>query len=371
MKILMLANNDVGLYKFRKELIQELLCPGLYIKGRNTEPCKVFVSIPEGEFTEEIEGLGCEVINTFVDRRGMNPFKDLKLLNKYRLIMKKVKPDIVLTYTIKPNIYGGIICSLVKTPYIPNITGLGTSIKNNSFMSKLILLMYKVGIKSAKTIFFQNASNQDFFVTKKIIRDAGIHIRGSGVNLKEHCFENYPQNDGKLKFLFIGRIMRDKGIHEFLDCAEYIKGKYTDIEFNVLGAYDEEEFKFRIEQLSEEGVIHYYGQQKDVHSFIKIHHATILPSYHEGLSNVLLETAASGRPVIASNISGCIETYDDGVSGIGFEPRNSKALIKALEKFISLPYAEKMKMGIAARRKVEKEFNREIIIESYLKEIYK
>lgn len=118
-------------------------------------------------------------------------------------------------------------------------------------------------------------------------------------------------------------------------------------------------------------MIHYYGQQKDVHSFIKIHHATILPSYHEGLSNVLLETAASGRPVIASNISGCIETYDDGVSGIGFEPRNSKALIKALEKFISLPYAEKMKMGIAARRKVEKEFNREIIIESYLKEIYK
>lgn len=366
MRVLILANNDVGLYRFRKELIQELLYPGTYIEGRDAEPCTVFISVPDGEFVIELEKLGCKLIDTPIDRRGMNPLKDLKLLNQYRCILKKVKPDIVLTYTIKPNIYGGLICGLTKTAYISNVTGLGTSIENNTFISKIILQMYKAGLYFAQTIFFQNAWNLSFFKQKKIVRGIEGLLPGSGVNLEEHCFEEYPEEDGKLCFLFIGRIMRDKGISEFLDCAEYIKERYHNIEFDILGDFDEEIFRSRIVDLNRDRVICYHGQQNEIHRFLKTHHATILPSYHEGLSNVLLETAASGRPVIATNIPGCVETYEDGVSGIGFEPRSSAALIVAVEKFISLPYEEKKKMGGEARKKVEREFDRRKIIESYL-----
>lgn len=366
MRVLILANNDVGLYKFRKELLQELIHPGSYIEGRKASPCKVFVTFPDGKYVYELQRIGCKFINTPMDRRGMNPFKDLKLLNQYRIILKKVKPDIVLTYTIKPNIYGGLLCRLKKYDYIPNVTGLGTSIENNTLMSNIILLLYKIGLCSAKTVFFQNAVNHSIFKQKKIVGNNGRIVPGSGVNLKEHCFEEYPIDDGRLRFLFIGRIMKDKGIGEFIECAEYIKKKYPYIEFDVLGDFDEEIFRPRIEELNRIGIIHYYGQQNDVHSFIKSHHATILPSYHEGLSNVLLETSAAGRPVIATNVAGCVETYDDGVSGIGFKPRSCEALINAVEKFIAIPYGQKKEMGIAARQKVENEFDKKIVVESYL-----
>lgn len=366
MRVLVLANNDIGLYKFRKELLQELVHPGSYISGRKAESCKVFISLPDGEFISELSKIGCEFINTPLDRRGMNPLKDLNLLNQYRNILKKIKPDIVLTYTIKPNIYGGLLSRLSKTPYLANVTGLGTSIENDTFMSNIILLMYKIGLCSAKNIFFQNVKNQILFKQKKIVRQKGRLIPGSGVNLKEHCFETYPTEDGIIKFLFIGRIMKAKGISEFLDCAEYIKERYPNTEFNVIGDFDEESFIPRIEELNKKGTIHYYGQQKDIHSFIKTHHATILPSYHEGLSNVLLETAAAGRPVIATDVPGCVETYEDGITGIGFKAHDSKKLIKAVEEFLFMPYDKKMEMGIAARRKMEQEFNRKIVVQSYL-----
>lgn len=366
MRVLILANNDIGLYKFRKELLQELLHPGSYIERRKAEPCKVYVSLPDGEFIPELNKIGCEFINTPLDRRGMNPLKDLKLLNQYRKMLKRIKPDIVLTYTIKPNIYGGLLCRLSKTTYLANVTGLGTSIENSTIMSKIILLMYRAGLYSAKFIFFQNAKNQTFFRQKKINKKEGRLIPGSGVNLTEHCFEVYPVEDGTIRFLFIGRIMKDKGISEYLDCAEYIKAKYPNTEFNIIGDFDEESFRERIQEFNKKSIIHYYGQQKDIHSFIKTHHATILPSYHEGLSNVLLETAAAGRPVIATDVSGCAETYDDGITGIGFEAHDSKKLIEAVEKFLAMPYDRKKQMGISARQKVEQEFNRKIVVQYYL-----
>ena len=366
MKILILANNDVGLYKFRKELIEELIHPGSYMEGRKAEPCKIFISLPEGEFVPNLVELGCKFINTPIDRRGMNPLKDLKLIGRYIKILRKVKPDIVLTYTIKPNIYGGFLCRCMRVPYIPNVTGLGTSIENTSFMSKIILWMYQMGLHSAKTIFFQNETNFSIFKEKKIVRNNGKLIPGSGVNLEEHCLEEFPKESDTIRFLFIGRIMKDKGIGEFLDCAEYIKKKYPKTEFDILGEFDEEIFRSRIEEMKERGIIRYYGLQKDVHSFLKTHHATILPSYHEGLSNVLLETAASGRAVIATNVPGCAETYEDGISGIGFVPKSREALIEAMEKFMALSYEQKKAMGIAGRNKMEQEFDKKIVIASYL-----
>lgn len=364
MRVLILANNDIGLYKFRKELLQELLYPGTYIKGRKAPPVQVYIAVPDGDYINLLKKMGCSVIKTPIDRRGANPIKDLKLMNMYRAIIDKIKPDCVLTYTIKPNIYGGFLCGIKRIKYISNITGLGTAIESNDFMSRIILVMYKIAICKSNTVFFQNDKNRLFFKEHKIVKE-GYILPGSGVNLDEHKFEEYPQ-DENLKFLFIGRIMKDKGIDEFLGCATHIKKRYPYICFDMLGDFDEERYRSKVEKLQKDGVINYYGQQDDVHSFIKTHHATILPTYHEGLSNVLLESASAGRPVIATDIPGCKEAFDDGVTGIGFKPKSQESLIRAVENFISLPYERKRQMGIAAREKIIREFDRKIVINAYL-----
>lgn len=371
MKILVLTNNDMGLYKFRKELLQELLCPGTFLTDRVAEPELVFVSVPVGEFTSELQKIGCRIINTPLDRRSMNLLKDLKLFNYYRKLLMVLKPDVVFTYTIKPNIYGGILCRLLKIPYISNITGLGTAIENQGFISRILLELYKFALNGNPIVFFQNEKDQELFKRKRIVKRKTQLIPGSGVNLMEHSFEDYPPEQKKTKFLFIGRVMKEKGIEEYLSCAEYIHKKYPDTEFGIIGAYEDNSYEKLIKKLQMEEIVKYYGQQKDVHQYIKGHHATILPSYHEGLSNVLLESAATGRPVLASKIPGCLETFEDGMTGIGFLPRNTQALIDAVEIFLRIPYEKKKEMGKKAREKVEKEFDRKLVVQAYLGAIRK
>lgn len=359
MKILILANNDVGLYKFRKELMAEMI-------AQNNE---VYISLPDGQYISALKQMGCHYVKTEFERRGTNIFDDIKLIIFYWKAISEIKPDIVLTYTIKPNIYGGMVCRIKRIPYLMNITGLGTAIRNKSIMSELLLRLYMVSAKSAEKIFFQNVDNKAFFEKQGIKKEKAKLIPGSGVNLHDHCLEKYPENDGTIRLLFIGRIMKDKGIIEFLDCAEKITFEYKNVKFDIIGDYDEMVYKDRIDDLAKKGIVEYYGQQNDVHSFIKSHHATILPSYHEGLSNVLLETASTGRPVLASNISGCKETFEETKTGLGFEPRNSQELIETCRKFLQLTYDEKANMGIEGRRKMEREFDRKIVIDAYMKVI--
>lgn len=359
MKILVLANSDLGLYKFRKELLQSLIDQGN----------EVFISLPDGKFVLLMAAMGCHFIQTSFERRGVNPIKDLRLLFQYERIVRKIEPDVVLTYTIKPNIYGGIVCRIHRVKYIENITGLGTAIEDKGALSKVLLLLYKIGLKEAAQVFFQNKRNQKFFKIKGIIQKSQL-IPGSGVNLQEHCYEEYPDTD-EIRFLFIGRIMRDKGIEELLTCAKYINEKHKNIYFDLIGDYDEEKYRDEIAFLEKTGTITYLGLQDNVHAFIRSHHAVILPSYHEGLSNVLLEAAACGRPVLATLVPGCRETFIDGISGIGFSAQSSDALIKAVEKFISLSYEERRQMGIRGREKMVREYDRKLVIEAYMNEIYK
>ncbi|CAN7341363.1 glycosyltransferase family 4 protein [Paenibacillus sp. LjRoot56] len=360
MKVLVLANFGMGLYKFRKELLQELL-------RRNNE---VYISLPNDEYVSKLENLGCKFVEARLDRRGTNPVTDLKLLFHYLNIIKRIKPDVILTYTIKPNVYGGIACRITKTPFLANITGLGTSLENEGLIQKITRLLYNTGLKSASCVFFQNRTNREFFINKNIV-SSGITrlIPGSGVNLEMYNFEEYPEDDETIRFLFIGRIMKAKGIEELLQAAKMVKKQYPNVQFDVIGVDEEEKYYQQIDELNESGIIKYHGQQEDVHSFIKKSHATILPSYHEGTANVLLESASTGRPVLASRVSGCIETFTDNVSGIGFDVRSVESLIKGIIKFIELPYEQKKEMGIAARKKMEDEFDRKIVINAYMNEI--
>lgn len=358
MKILVLANFGMGLYNFRKELLEELI-------NQNNE---VYISLPSDDYVPKLKKLGCKFIETHLERRGTNPIKDLKLLFHYINIIKRIKPDVVLTYTIKPNVYGGIACRITKTPYITNITGLGTSVENKGVMQKITLMLYKAGLKQASCLFFQNKNNLKFFVDKRIVNNKTRLVPGSGVNLEQHIFEEYPENDEKNRFLFIGRMMKSKGIEELLQAIKIVKEKYPNTKFELVG-HCEEDYHQQLLELNKFGIINYHGQQSDVHSFIKKSHATILPSYHEGTANVLLESASSGRAVLASRVPGCKETFDEDVSGFGFEVRSVDSLVEAIIKFINLPYEQKKAMGLAGRKKMEIEFDRKIVLNAYLDEI--
>ncbi|WP_366161306.1 glycosyltransferase family 4 protein [Bacillus infantis] len=358
MKILVLANFGMGLYNFRKELLEVL------IKQGN----EVYISLPDDDYVPKLGKIGCKFIDTHLERRGTNPFTDFKLLLDYVGIIKRIKPDVVLTYTIKPNVYGGIACAITKTPFITNITGLGTSVENKGLIQKITLMLYKLGLRKASCVFFQNQTNRKFFEDNRIVKSKTRLIPGSGVNLEQHKSEEYPMRDEKVRFLFIGRIMKAKGVEELFEAAKLVKESYPNVQFDFIGG-TEENYNDKLDELERLDLIKYHGQQDDVHSFIKKSHATILPSYHEGLANVLLESASSGRPVLASRVPGCVETYDDGLSGFGFEAMNVDSLVDAIMKFVNLPYDEKREMGIAGRRKMENQFDRNIVINAYLKEI--
>lgn len=358
MRILVLANFGMGLYNFRKELLEKLV-------QQNDE---VYISLPNDEYVPKLKEIGCKFIDTELDRRGTNPVADMKLLLTYKKVIKQIKPDIVLTYTIKPNVYGGIACAITKTPYLTNITGLGTSIENKGLVQKITLALYKIGINKTSCVFFQNENNQTFFIDNKITKSKTQLLPGSGVNVVEHQFEEYPPEEAIVRFLFIGRVMKAKGIEELLEVAEILHKKHKNIQFDIVGGL-EEDYNQRLQNLEAQGIIKYHGQQQDVHSFIKQSHATILPSYHEGLANVLLESAACGRPIIASNVPGCVETFDEGTTGFGFEVKNVENLVVTIEKFLDLSHNQKAQMGYEGRKKMEKEFDREIVINTYLNKI--
>lgn len=359
-KVLILVNHNVVIYNFRKELVERLVSDGY----------EVYLSCPMGNRIEELKSMGCKYIETDVDRRSKNPLTDLKLINHYKKIMRDIKPDIVLSYTIKPNVYGGIAARSLKIPQLANVTGLGTSIEDGGLSGKFIVWLYKFGLRKAKMVFFQNQSNLDFCKKAKIVKDNTCLLPGSGVNLIEHYFEEYPQESEKTIFLVIGRLMKNKGTDEIFEAARIIRKERKDVLFRFIGFY-EDDYKEKTEKAVDEGIIEFCGNQTDVHSFIKNSHATILASYHEGMSNVLLETAATGRPVIASDIPGCRETFDPYVSGIPFDPKSVDSLVKAVKEFLEIPYDERARMGKAGRKKVEEQFDRQIVVNKYIETIRK
>ena len=359
MKILIVANNDVGLYKFRRELIEEL------VKLHDVNIC-----LPQGEYISNLVEMGCVYHRCEFDRHGTNVLAEVKQISFYKSLLKSIKPSIVLTYTIKPNIYAGMACASLKIPYVANITGLGTAIENGGLMQKLLLRLYKRGLRKAQKVFFQNKSNLDFLVGKGIVAGQYDLLPGSGVNLNEHKKEPYPEKDDSLVFVNIGRIMKDKGSDEVLHAAHIIRQEFPNTIFRIIGDFDGD-YREKIESAVALGDIEYLGQQSDVHAHIKNSHAIIHASYHEGMSNVLLEAAACARPVIATDVPGCCETYDDGISGISCRPHSGDDLVRAIRKFIHLSYEEKAAMGISGRHKVEKEFDRQIVVKCYMNEIDK
>lgn len=356
-KILFLSNHFITLYNFRKELIQRLV----------EEGHEVYLSMPRADENSYFSNMGCKIIETSVDRRGINPIRDFALIIKYIKIMKKLRPDIIFSYTIKPNIYGCIASNLTRYKQVSNITGTGATFLNNGGVSRIVKILYKASVKYSYKVFFQNQGDKDFFVDNKMVKSNYALLPGSGVNLDQYKICELPKKE-EVNFIFIGRVMKVKGIDEYLECAKEVKKKYPNTNFYVAGFIEEDTYKKVIEEYNEKGIINYIGFQKDIKSWIQKCHCTVLPSHGgEGVPNVLLESAAMGRICIGSRINGSIDVVNDGKTGYLFEVKNYQELIKKVEKVIKLD--KKEEMGKAARERVEQLFNREIVITNYMDEV--
>lgn len=358
MQILILANHSGGLYDFRKDLIAEL-----------KTHASVAVAVPHNDRWDELNGLADRVIELPVDRRGMNPLHDGKLFRQYRAILGEIKPDLVLTYTIKPNIYGGLACRMAHIPYAVNITGLGSAIENGGWLKKFVLALYRPALKGAKVVFFENAGNRDTLAATGVVpkgRDVVLH--GAGVNLEDYPCQPYPQ-EGLVRFLFVGRVMHEKGVDELFAAAKRMKQQYGEqVEFHMVGSF-EEAYKPVMDQLEQAGVVKYHGYQSDMKPFYAMAGCVVLPSYHEGMSNVLLEAAASGRPLITSDIPGCREAVENGVSGYLCPAKDADALYEAMRRFAALSVEQRSQMGCCGRERMEQQFSKTAVVAETIKQL--
>ena len=365
--VALLTNNDDDIYCFRKELIEALLA----------HDYEVLISCPYGEKFELMEGIEYLYDNPEIDRRGTNVLADSKLLRHYRRLFKQYQPDVVLTYTAKPNVYGSMAANRLHIPVINNLTGIG-SVKNQSKPKKdLILRLFRHAYNKSSCVMFQNETNMKDALNNGLVKGDYMLIPGSGVNTERYPLQEYPDGgDGihgdPIIFNYIGRILKDKGIEDYIAAAKRIRKKYPATEFNLLGFIEPDEIHYEkdLENLAKRGVVYYLGSQKHVVPFITRSHATIHPSiYGEGMSNVLLETASSGRPIITTDNPGCKETVQDEKTGFIYEGGNVDQLCACIERFLAMKNSKRKEMGLLGREHVKENFSRDIVIDAYLTKI--
>ncbi len=357
MKIFIITNHSFMLWQFRRELIVELL-----------KDNEVVISLPFGDHIEDFKALGCRLIDTKLERRGINPIRDLELYRTYKRLLCSEKPDKVITYSIKPNIYAGYACRRLGIPYFVNVQGLGTAFQK-PILSSIVTVMYNVALKRAKVVFFENEGNAEEFAKRRIIPRSKQHILpGAGVNLERFTYREYPKND-RVHFLYLGRIMKEKGIDELFEAAKRLHDDGENFVLELVGFF-EDEYKSRVDELTAQNIAVFHGFQADPIEFYAAADCVVLPSYHEGMSNVLLEAASIGRPVITSDIFGCREAVANDESGYLCEAKNADQLYKAMKKMLSLTRDEREKMGQGGRRLMENKFDKEKVVRETLGAIW-
>lgn len=355
MKILIATNHSYMLWRFRKELI-----------GALSKDHEVVLSMPFVGHEDDFGEMGLECIDTVIDRRGIDLLRDIKLIKTFCKILDDVKPDKVITYSIKPNIYIGSVCKKRGIPYYANVQGMGTAFENPLF-SKVASVMYRNALKNARAVFFENSENADFFTDRQIVsKDKVTVLPGAGVNTDEYPYSPM-KDDGVCSFLYLGRLMKEKGVDEFFDAARQIKKEFGEkVRFDVVG-FMEDDYETQVETLTKEGTIVFHGFRTDVLPYYVASDCVVLPSYHEGMSNVLLEGASVGRALITSDIPGCREAVTDGTSGYLCRPKDTDSLCDAMRRFCDLDPAARREMGLMGRRLVTEVFDKHRVVEMTLR----
>ena len=359
-KILILTNHSYMLYRFRLELIQALM-----------KSHEVVLSMPFVGHEEDFQALGLRCIETDIDRRGINPATDLRLFHTYQRLLKEEKPDLVITYSIKPNIYGGLACRIAGVPYCANVQGLGTAFQRKG-LAQFVTVLYKLALGKARTVFFENRENAEEFCRRGIL-SAGKEtvLPGAGINLERYSYVPYPENKA-VHFLYLGRIMKEKGMDELFAAMRRLREKFgAGMVLDIVGFFDDEGYKAQVDQLAAEGIAVYHGFQSDPLPYYAAADCVVLPSYHEGMSNVLLEAAATGRPVITSDIPGCREAVEDGKTGLLCKARDCASLYEQMARMADTSLAERQAMGLAAHEKMVQEFDKHLVVEKTMSALFK
>ncbi len=364
-KIVICVNTSWNIYNFRLNLARAL----------KKEGYQVILVAPTDSYSKKLKE-EFEFYDIYISNKGTNPKEDIKTLWQFYKLYKEIKPEIVLNYTIKPNIYGNIACHLLGIKTINNISGLGTVFIKESIVTKIVKLLYKLSLKNSSKVFFQNSDDKELFMKYKIVSNKQSDILpGSGVDVNRFSPILYRKRDNIFRFLLIARILWDKGIGEYVEAAKSLKIKYSNVEFQILGSLDAVNNtsvpKEQMNQWIDEGIINYLGTSDNVQEIIKQADCIVLPSYREGTPRTLLESASMAKPLITTNTVGCKDVVDDEINGFLCDVKNSKSLENTMKRMFLLDENIRNRMGIAGRKKIVEEYDERIVIRKYLFEINK
>ncbi len=365
MKIAIISNSAFNIYNFRLSLAKKIRESGY----------EVFFIAPYDACFPKIVENGFYIEDIYINPKGSNIIEDKNTIDNFKKIFKKTNPSLILNFTIKPNIYATLAASFLNIPSINTVTGLGTVFIREDFVTNVVNMLYRVSFKKAKKIFFQNEEDRNFFIERKIVtfQNSGV-VPGSGVDTNRFRPMEKTKYKDKFVFLFIGRMLFDKGVKEYIEAAKIIKSRYKDVEFCMLGPLDAENktlvSKRNMYDWVIDGAVTYLGSSLKVEEFIRNSDCVVLPSYREGLPKSLLEAGAMQKPLIATNVTGCRDVVIDGENGFLCEAKSAESLALACERMLKLKKEERMRMGERARELVLEKFDERIVIRTYLKEIF-
>lgn len=361
MHVLITVNAAWNIWNFRRSLVAALLAAGH----------EVTVLAPPDDSVEKLVAMGCRFRRLEMDVKGLNPLADLALAARLRRIFRHEAPDAILSYTIKNNIFGALAARGMGVPFLPTITGLGTAFLSGGMLQRVAETLYRHAFRPLPAVFFQNGDDSALFLSRGLVRPAQVrHLPGSGIDLARFAAAPMPDAEGAAPvFLMIARLLRDKGVREYVEAARLIRAEGIPARFQLVGAAGADNRSAialpEVEGWVAEGVVEYPGPQPDVRPFIRAATCVVLPSYREGAPRTLIEASAMARPVIATDVPGCRAVVKEGETGFLCQPRDAASLADALRRFLALAPQDQAAMGRAARALMERDYDERFVIEAY------
>lgn len=360
LRIVISVNAAWNVWNFRRPLVEALLAAGH----------TVTILAPQDDTFPRLRAMGCQVRNLEMNVKGLNPMHDYGLLRRFTQIFAELRPDVILSFTIKNNIFGALAAKSAGIPFVPNVTGLGTAFLSGGLLRTVAVTLYRTAFRSLAVVFFQNADDRALFVELGLVNQEQARILpGSGIDLKHFARAPYPTQDSAPIFLMIARLLRDKGVLEYVEAARNVKSDHPEARFQILGATDAHNRTAidhaTVQEWEEAGIIEYLGTVEDVRPAIAAAHCVVLPSYREGAPRTLIEAAAMGRPVIATDVPGCRAVLEEGHTGFFCDVRSGESLAGACAHFLALSQKQRAAIGEAGRAKMEAEFDQKIVVDAY------
>ena len=363
MKVLIISNSSWNLYNFRFNLVKELL----------KKKYKVCIIAKDEKYSDIFINMGCKFYNVNIRRKTINLFRNLIIFIKFLFLIARIKPNTILSFSLKPNIYGGLISRLLIINHISTVTGLGTFYLHNKILKKFIILLYKISLKKNKKIIFHNIDDLNYFNNLKIVNNNGVIVSGSGVDLKKFYFKPLIKERKKIYITMISRLIFDKGVREYVLASQMVLKQKKNVIFNLIGDIDyDNKSSISKEELNmwiEKKYINYYGFSENINKYIYESDCIVLPSYREGLSKILIESCAMGRPIITTDVPGCKEVVKENYNGYLCKPKNAKDLFLKLLLFINLSIQKKNELSKNSSKLAILEFDEKKVIDAYINSI--